>query len=60
MRRNTKGISKLSWILFFLAFSIPKNTAGYLLKREFAQLKAFWKGFLWNATHLTNGKKILA
>jgi GT2 family glycosyltransferase len=60
MRRNTKGLSKLSWILFFLTFSIPKNTAGYLLKMDIAQLKAFWKGFIWNATHLTNGKKLLA
>jgi GT2 family glycosyltransferase len=60
MRRNTKGFTKISWILFFLAFSIPKNTASYLLKFDFAQLKAFWKGSIWNATHLTNGKKLLA
>ena len=58
MRRNTKGAAKISWILFFLIFSIPKNTANYILKREIDQLKAFWKGFIWNVTHLTNGAKI--
>jgi GT2 family glycosyltransferase len=60
MRRNTKGLTKISWVFFFLIFSIPKNTAGYIIKRDTAQLKAFWKGFIWNATHLTNGKKLLA
>jgi GT2 family glycosyltransferase len=60
MRRNTSGLTKVSWILFFLIFSIPKNTAGYILKRDTAQLKAFWKGFIWNAMHFTNGKKLFA
>lgn len=58
MRRNTKGFTKLSWILFFLVFSIPKNVAGYILKKETDQLKAFMKGLNWNLTHLTNGNKI--
>jgi len=58
MRRNTKGLTKVSWILFFLIFSIPKNISKYILKREIDQLKAFWKGFVWNITHLTNGEKI--
>jgi GT2 family glycosyltransferase len=58
MRRNTKGVTKLSWILFFLIFSIPKNIAGYILKREIDQLKAFWRGFVWNVTHHKNGDRI--
>ncbi len=58
MRRNTHGLSKISWILFFLIFSIPKNIAKYILNRETDQLQAFWKGFMWNVTHLTNGEKV--
>ncbi|HTJ53111.1 MAG TPA: glycosyltransferase family 2 protein [Cyclobacteriaceae bacterium] len=58
MRRNTSGITKLSWIVFYIIFSIPKNSLKYFLSREFDQLKAFWKGSLWNITHLTNGNKI--
>jgi GT2 family glycosyltransferase len=60
MRRNTKGLTKLSWIIFFLIFSIPKNTCKYILNRDIEHLKAFWKGFIWNVTHLANGKKLLA
>ncbi len=54
MRRNTKGLPKLSWILFFVLFSIPKNSLVYLLKGETDQLNAFWKGLLWNFRHKSN------
>ena len=57
MRRNTSGLTKLSWVLFFIAFSIPKNSAKYFLSRELDQLKAFWKGLIWNITHSTSGEK---
>jgi GT2 family glycosyltransferase len=58
MRRNTTGVEKLSWILFFLVFSLPKNLATYVIKREPDHGKAFWKGFLWNLTHFDNGEKM--
>jgi GT2 family glycosyltransferase len=56
MRRNTSGLTKVSWVLFFIFFSIPKNSLSFVLKRETAHLKAFWKGFLWNISHNSNGK----
>jgi GT2 family glycosyltransferase len=51
MRRHTSGVRKLSWILFFLFFSIPKNVAVYLLHGKLSHLTAFWKGCTWNLTH---------
>ena len=56
MRRNTSGLTKVSWVLFFILFSIPKNSLSFALKRETEHLKAFWKGFLWNISHNSNGK----
>jgi GT2 family glycosyltransferase len=58
MRRNTAGFEKMSWMLFFIFFSLPKNLATYLIKREAEHGKAFWKGFLWNLTHFDNGEKM--
>ena len=58
MRRNTAGLMKVSWILFFLLFSLPKNTLKYTLKRDLEHARAFWWGLLWNLTHLNNGKKL--
>ena len=58
MRRNTSGTKKLAWIFFFLLFSLPKNALTYLMKREIDHSKAFWKGLLWNITHLSNGQRM--
>jgi GT2 family glycosyltransferase len=58
MRRNTTGMKKLFWILFFVSFSLPKNTMTYLLQRDADHGKAFWKGLIWNLTHLSNGQKM--
>src|SRR5688500_20245283 len=51
MRRNTSGMEKVSWVLFFLIFSLPKNMITYLLNREAEHLKAFLKVFIWHITH---------
>lgn len=58
MRRNTSGFKKMTWILFFLFFSLPKNALRFTLQRDIEHGKAFWKGLLWNITHLNNGKKM--
>jgi len=58
MRRNTSGFKKLSWILFFLFFSLPRNAIRYTFQKDIKHAKAFWKGLWWNFTHLNNGKKI--
>jgi GT2 family glycosyltransferase len=51
MRRHTKGLKKISWALFFIFFSVPKNTLRYILRKEMPHLRAFWRGALWNITH---------
>lgn len=58
MRRNTSGLKKIFWIIFFLSFSLPKNVMTYLLQRDADHGKAFWKGLKWNLTHLSNGQKM--
>lgn len=58
MRRNTSGFKKITWILFYLVFSLPKNALTFILQRDPGQGKAFWKGLLWNMTHLDNGQKL--
>ncbi|HEX8039912.1 MAG TPA: glycosyltransferase family 2 protein [Chryseosolibacter sp.] len=58
MRRNTSGIKKITWILFFLFFTLPKNAMMFTLRRDVEHASAFWKGLLWNVTHLDNGKKL--
>lgn len=57
MRRNTVGIKKMTWILFFIIFSLPKNAVMFTL-RDVNHAKAFWKGLIWNITHLDNGEKL--
>lgn len=58
LRRNTSGVSKVMWVLFFIVFSVPKNTLTFLFKREMEHLKAFLRGSAWNITHGTNGEKL--
>lgn len=57
MRRNTTGITKASWLLFFVSVTLPKHFLTYLLKRDTEHLKAFWNALRWNLTHLSNGEK---
>jgi GT2 family glycosyltransferase len=48
IRRNAGMFEKLVFSLFFLIFTFPKNVAAYLLRGQFAQLKYFIKGAIWN------------
>jgi GT2 family glycosyltransferase len=57
MRRHTAGLKKISWMLFFLLFSIPKNSISFILKSDISHLKAFWKGLLWNVIHRADGTR---
>jgi hypothetical protein len=51
-------MSKMIAMVFFMVFALPKNILTYLYQRETAHVKAFWKGCMWNATHLSNGNKL--
>jgi GT2 family glycosyltransferase len=54
LRRNTEGLKKLSWIVFYIALTIPKNLLNYLLMRDFKNLKSFIRGVRWNLTNKTS------
>lgn len=60
MRRNSTGLHKTLALLFFMFFSFPKNLVTYLKQRETEHIKAFWRGCVWNLTHLPNGNKLFA
>jgi len=54
-RRNFRPLQLFISLLFQTVVSIPKNTLVYLLKSEYAHLKALWRAIAWN---LTNHKVI--
>lgn len=58
MRRNTTGLKKVFWVLFFISFSLPKNALTFVLQRDAEHGRAFWKALVWNLTHLSNGQKL--
>ncbi|SMG41922.1 hypothetical protein SAMN05661096_02837 [Marivirga sericea] len=51
LRRNTRGIQKVSWMLFIMFFTIPKNLILYIAKGDLKSLKSFCKGLYWNLIH---------
>ncbi|WP_296623018.1 glycosyltransferase family 2 protein [Marivirga sp.] len=48
MRRHTHGFKKISWIVFFILFSIPKNLMVFVFKKDWKNLKGFLSGVKWN------------
>ena len=50
-RRNTKGLKKISALLFFTFFSLPKNKLKLFFKGEFRLLWAFLSAFFWHIVH---------
>jgi GT2 family glycosyltransferase len=50
MRRNTSLPQFLIFITFFILFATPKAVFKYLFTKQFAHLKSFVKGVLWNIT----------
>lgn len=48
MKRNVAWHQFLVFILFFIGFTIPKNTLTYLARGKMQHLKWFWKGVLWH------------
>lgn len=48
MRRNSKGWSRFSGILFFALFTVPKHFTVYLLKGQFKTLGAFFSAIAWH------------
>jgi GT2 family glycosyltransferase len=48
MRRNAAFFPLLVFTAYFSLFALPKNTIGYLARRQFTHLKFFLKGAAWN------------
>ena len=48
MRRNSRWYQQLVFFPFFIFFVIPSHVIGYFRKGEFAQMKNFFRGFIWN------------
>ncbi len=48
MRRHKKGWQILLFSIFLLFAIIPKNTLGFIIRRKWANLKAFYRAIFWN------------
>lgn len=48
MRRNMAKGNFAIFLLYFTFFTIPKNTATFIIKRQKAHLRSFWKGIMWH------------
>lgn len=48
IRRNAGLLPLLVFTAYFGFFALPKNTLGYLARRQFTHLKYFLKGVVWN------------
>jgi GT2 family glycosyltransferase len=48
MRRNTNAMQLFVFTLFFTFFTVPKTTLSLIARKQFTQLKYFFKGIFWN------------
>lgn len=48
MKRNMPSLNFSIFILYFIFFTLPKNSFTFLLKGQMEHLKAFWKGIFWH------------
>lgn len=51
IRRNARRMKKLTSLLFFTFFSVPKNSLKYIMQKRFDLLKAFWQAWMWHWNH---------
>jgi GT2 family glycosyltransferase len=53
MRRNVGPVPLTAFTLYFIFFTIPKNSLVFLVRRELDHFKAFWRGVFWNLAHFS-------
>lgn len=58
MRRNTKGIPKLIFILFFILFAIPKQCLKFIFSGQLVHVREIIKAILWNISHQKTGLRL--
>ncbi|QOR76436.1 MAG: glycosyltransferase family 2 protein [Thermoflavifilum sp.] len=51
MRRNVSFFSLIFFYSYLLFFTIPKNSATFILKKQRDHLLAFWKAIIWHMRH---------
>lgn len=48
MRRNVRQPALSMFVVFFIFFTIPKNTSVFIARKQKEHLRSFWKGILWH------------
>ncbi len=48
LRRNTKGVTLFISLVYFYMVAFPKNIITHFLKRDYALMRAYWRGGVWN------------
>lgn len=48
MRRNMPALNRIVFLLYFSLLTVPKNTLSFLLRKQWAHLRSFWRGILWH------------
>ncbi|HEY9049611.1 MAG TPA: glycosyltransferase family 2 protein [Ohtaekwangia sp.] len=51
LKRNTKGLTQLSSMLFFFLLAVPKDILKLLLRMDFPNLKSYIQGISWHLNH---------
>lgn len=49
LRRNLKGVRRMTTLVYVLAVSVPVNVFRYAIKREWVHVGALWRGVVWHA-----------
>lgn len=48
MRRNMPALNRIVFLLYFSLLTVPKNTLSFMLRKQWAHLRSFWRGILWH------------
>jgi GT2 family glycosyltransferase len=51
LKRNTRGLTQLSSMLFFFGLAMPKDILKLLLRMDFPNLKSYIQGISWHLNH---------
>lgn len=49
LRRNLKGVKRMTALVYVLAVAVPVNVLRYAVKREWIHVQALWRGVSWHA-----------
>lgn len=48
MRRNMPTLNLVVFLLYFSLLTVPKNTMTFLIRKQKAHLRSFWRGIFWH------------